>query len=74
MTDNNNADVKSEEEEGPLTPNNGSSIDEAEKDVRKGTEGMSSSDAGSNDVPKISSQTQKFVILSLRTDIRHVRI
>ena len=58
MTDDNNPDIKAEEEDGSLTPNDGSSIDEAEPDGRKDVEGTSDGDAGINDVPKISDSVE----------------
>jgi hypothetical protein len=59
MTDDNNPDVISEEEDGTLTPKNGSSIDEAEPDDgRKDVEETSDGDAEPNDVPKISDSVE----------------
>lgn len=58
MTDDNNPDVISEEEDGSLTPNDGSSIDEAEPDGRNDVEESSDGDAGTNDVPKISDSVE----------------
>ena len=58
MTDDNNPDVISEEEDGTLTPNNGSPIDEGEPDGRKDMEETSDGDAGPNDVPKISDSVE----------------
>ena len=54
MTDDNNPDVLSEEEDGTLTPNNGSSIDQVEPDGPEDLEERSDGDAELNDVPKIS--------------------
>ena len=58
MTDDNNPDVISEEEDGTLTPNNGSPIDGAEPDGRKDMEETSDGDVGPNDVPKISDSVE----------------
>ena len=58
MTDDNNPDILSEEEDGTLTPNNGSPIDEAEPDGRKDMEETSDGDAGPNDAPKISDSVE----------------
>jgi methyl-accepting chemotaxis protein len=58
MTDDNNPDVISEEEDGTLTPDNGSPIDEAGPDGRKDMEDTSDGDAGPNDVPKISDSVE----------------
>ena len=58
MTDDNNPDVISEEEDGTLTSNNGSPIDEGEPDGRKDMEETSDGDAGPNDVPKISDSVE----------------
>ena len=58
MTDDNNPDVISEEEDGTLTPDNGSPIDEAEPDGRKDMEETSDGDAGPNDAPKISDSVE----------------
>ena len=58
MTDDNNPDVISEEEDGTLTPNNGSPIDEAEPDGRKDVEETSDGDAQLNDAPKISDSVE----------------
>ena len=58
MTDDNNPDVISEEEDGTLPPNNGSSIDQVEPDGRKDMEETSDGDAELNDVPKISDSVE----------------
>jgi molecular chaperone GrpE (heat shock protein) len=58
MTDDNNPDVISEGEDGTLTPDNGSPIDEAGPDGRKDMEDTSDGDAGPNDVPKISDSVE----------------
>ena len=58
MTDDNNPDVISEEEDGTLAPNSGSSIDEAEPDGREDVEEASDGDAELNDVPKISDSVE----------------
>ena len=58
MTDDNNPDVITEEEDGTLTPNNGSPIDEGEPVGRKDMEETSDGDAGPNDVPKISDSVE----------------
>ena len=58
MTDDNNPDVISEEEDGTLTPDNGSPIDEAGPDGRKDMEDTLDGDAGPNDVPKISDSVE----------------
>ena len=58
MTDDNNPDVISEEEDGTSAPSNGSSIDEAEPDGRGDVEETSDGDAELNDVPKISDSVE----------------
>ena len=58
MTDDNNPDVISEEEDGTLPPNNGSSIDQVESDGPGDVEEASGGDAELNDVPKISDSVE----------------
>ena len=58
MTDDNNPDVTSEEEDGTLPPNNGSSIDQVEPDGPGDLEETSDGDAELNDVPKISDSVE----------------
>jgi hypothetical protein len=58
MTDDNNPDVTSEEEDGTLPPNNGSSIDQVEPDGPGDLEETSDGDAEINDVPKISDSVE----------------
>ena len=58
MTDDNNPDVTSEEEDGTLPPNNGSSIDQVEPDGPGDLEERSDGDAELNDVPKISDSVE----------------
>ena len=58
MTDDNNSDVTSEEEDGSLAPSNGSPADEAELDDREDVEETSDSGTGLNDAPKISDSVE----------------
>ena len=58
MTDDNNPDAISEEEDGTLPPNNGSSIDQVETDGTEDVEEASGGDAELNDVPKISDSVE----------------
>lgn len=58
MTDDNNPDVTSEQEDGTLPPNNGSSIDQVEPDGPGDLEETLDGDAELNDVPKISDSVE----------------
>ena len=58
MADDNNPDAISEEENGTLPPNNGSSIDQVEPDGTEDVEETSDGEAQLNDVPKISDSVE----------------
>lgn len=58
MTDDNNPDVISEEEDDTLPPNNGPTIDQVEPDGPGDVEETSDSDAERHDVPKISDSVE----------------
>ena len=58
MTDDNNPDVISEEEDGTLPPKNGSSLEQVETDGPGDVEEASGGDAELNDVPKISDSVE----------------
>ena len=58
MTDDNNPDAISEEEDGTLPPNNGSSIDQVEPDGTEDVEETSDGEAQLNGVPKISDSVE----------------
>jgi len=58
MTDDNNPDVTSEEEDGSLAPSNGSPADKSEMDDREDVEETSDSGTELNDAPKISDSVE----------------